>query len=108
MRVVILPRAYTQESEFAAAVAAVEEQLRPSVVRIRFTFGDDWSGERSVFFKIVLSDAATARDRLLDVTKRASAAIVEQVEPEEQWGVFPYFNYRSQSEQAELNEPAWA
>jgi hypothetical protein len=44
----------------------------------------------------------------LNVTNKASTAIVQQVEPLEQWGVLPYFNFRSQSEQAALQEEAWA
>lgn len=44
----------------------------------------------------------------LSVTDRVSKTIVREVEPLEEWGVLPYFNFRSQSEQAKLNEPALA
>src|SRR5579871_4395699 len=96
---VILPKAYVQQAEFAADLIAVEEQLRPSVVRIRYTFGDDWSGKPAVFFNVVLADFAAARDRLLDAMTQVTAAIIEQMDTEQQWGVLPYFNFRSQSEQ---------
>jgi hypothetical protein len=33
--------------------------------------------------------------------------IVQHVEPLEQWGVLPYFSYRSQSEQAVLQGKPW-
>jgi hypothetical protein len=98
--VVIIPRAHAQKAEFAAAVARVEQQLHPNVVRIYHTFGNDWTGEASVFFMVVLSDAASRREQLLNVTNGVSNAIVQQVEPLEQWGVLPYFKFRSQSEQA--------
>jgi hypothetical protein len=105
---VIVPRAHANQGQFAASVAQVERQLHPHVIHIRHTFGNDWNGEPAVFFKILLSDAASRRDQLLDITNQISAAIVQQVEPLEQWGVLPYFNFRSQSEQAVLKEEAWA
>jgi hypothetical protein len=106
--VVIVPRAIAQESRFAAAVAGIEQQLHPAVVRLRYTLGNDWTGDPAVFFRIILSDDASQRDRLLNAANGISAAIVQRIEPLEQWGVLPYFSFRSQSEQAHLNEPAWA
>jgi len=55
-----------------------------------------------------LTDSASRRDQLLSISNRVSNAIVQQVQPLEQWGVLPYFNFRSQSEQAKLNQPALA
>lgn len=104
----IIPRAQVQQTEFAAAVAEVERMLRPEVVRIRHSFADDWSGEPAVFFRITLSDAASKRDQLAKVANHISATIEQQVEPLEQWGVLPYFNFRSQAEQAVLQNEAWA
>ena len=39
------PRAYRHEDQFAAAVAAVAEKLGPDVVRIRYEFRNDWTGD---------------------------------------------------------------
>jgi len=105
---VILPKAFTQERQFAAAVAEVERMLRPEVLRIRYTLGDDWTGDPAVFFRVVISDAFSSRDQIRKVTNRVSTTLVQQIEPVEQWGVRPYFNYRSQSEQEVLQEEAWA
>ncbi len=33
---------------------------------------------------------------------------MQRLQPLEQWGVLPYFSFRSQSEQAVLQEEAWA
>jgi hypothetical protein len=113
----LIPRAYRQQSEFASAVAEVGQRLVPRVVRIRHTLGDDWSGEPAVFFRIVLPDDACERqssgrvehhDRFFDITSQICAEIVQQIEPLEQWGVLPYFNFRSESEQAQLKDSAWA
>lgn len=78
------------------------------VVRVRYNFGDDSTGEPAVFFGILLSDSASRRDQLRNVANQVETAIYRRVEPLEQWGVLPCFSYRSQSEQAQLNEPAWA
>jgi len=67
----------------------------------------DWNGESAAFFQIVLSDG-TPRGQLLSLTKQISQAIVQQVQPLEEWGVLPYFNFRTQSEQARIEEPALA
>ena len=103
----IVPNARAQRREFATAVAQVAEQLRPNVVRIQHEFGDHWTGEPSVFFMVILSDASSRRDRLITIANEVSTALVQQVAPLEEWGVFPYFSFRSQSEQAKL-EPSLA
>jgi hypothetical protein len=57
---------------------------------------------------VILEDAATRRDQLLHISNQVSQAIVEQVQPLEQWDVLPYFKFRSRSEQAKLNQPTFA
>jgi hypothetical protein len=106
--IVILPRAHSQEERFASAVAAVERRLAPKVVRIRYDFKDDWIGEPAVFFKVILSDAITEREHRREVINMVETEIDREIEPEEQWGVLPYFRFRSQSEQAHRFDPAWA
>ncbi len=103
----IIPKAFAQQGQFAAAVAQVARQLGPQVVRIQHTFGNDSTGEPSVFFMVILSDAATRRDQLLTIANGISTAVMQQVAPLEEWGVLPYFSFRSQSEQAKL-EPSLA
>jgi len=38
--------------------------LGPDIVRLRYTLGQDWSGESAIFFRIVLSERASRRDQL--------------------------------------------
>jgi hypothetical protein len=102
------PRAFVRQSQFKAAIARAAQRLAPDVVSIIPTLGDDWSGERAVFFMVILSDAASRPEQLLNVTNQVSNTIVNELEPLEEWGVLPYFNFRSQSEQAKLNEPTLA
>lgn len=101
-----VPAAFVQQSQFEAEIQRTARQLAPAVLRIDATFGDDWTGEPAVFFMVILEDSATGPDRLLEEANRASRAIVQEVQPLERFGVFPYFNFRSQSEHAQMEQSA--
>lgn len=105
--VVPIPKGVAYPGQLAAAIADVEQKLAPDVVRILYATGNDWSGEEAIFFRILLSDAATRPDRLQEVTNRVAALISQRVDPLNSWGLVPYLKFRSQSEQAVLKEPAW-
>ena len=106
--VVYIAKALAQQPQLDEAIDQVKQLLGPDVVRLRYTLGQDWSGESAIFFRIVLSERASRRDQLWNSTSQIETAIVQHLQPLEQWGVLPYFNYRSQSEQAVLQEEAWA
>jgi hypothetical protein len=101
-----LPSAVTKQAEIEAAIARVQQSIGPDVVRIRYEIGEDWSGQWAIFFRVVLSDDA-ARSHLRDVATRVVWELAQQLDFPGM-GVFPYHNFRSQSEQATLQEPAWA
>lgn len=103
-----VPTAFAHQARFEAAVALAAQRLAPHVVSVIPTLGDDWSGEPAVFFMVILADAATRRDQLGRISNQVSEAIVQQVQPLEEWGVLPYFNFRSKSEQAKLDQLALA
>lgn len=100
----VYPPAFIRQSQFKAEVERIAQRLAPQVVTIIPTLGNDWSGEPAVFFMVILTDASSGRDQLLDVSNEVSEAVVRKVQPLERWGVLPYFNFRSQSEQAEMNQ----
>jgi len=102
-----IARAFAQQPQFFAAVANAASGLPHPVVSVTPSLGTDWNGESAVFVQIVLADG-TPRSQLLNLTKQFSQAIVRQVQPLEEWGVLPYFNFRTQSKQARTKEPAWA
>ena len=104
----IVPTGFVKQREIAAAVSHIERQFGPDVVRLRHSIGPDWSGDPSIFFRIVLSDPASREDRLAEVARRVENALIKRLNPMVRWGLIPYFNFRSQSEQAELKEKAWA
>src|SRR5277367_5512848 len=100
------PPAVTKQAEIEAAIVRVQQAVGPDVVRIRYEIGEDWSGQWAIFFRIVLTDDA-ARLRLRDVAPRVVWGLAQQLDFPGM-AVFPYHNFRSVSEQAMLQEPAWA
>jgi hypothetical protein len=87
-------------------VDRIARDLAPDVVHIRMRVGHDWSEHPAIYFRVILSDEASRRDRLGDVTE----LVREKVSNELGFDAlehFPYFRFRSQSEQAKLHDPAW-
>jgi len=101
-----LPSAVTKQREIDAAVSQVAADLAPDVVRIRYDIGEDWSSQWAIFFRIVLTDEAAKR-RLRDVAAKVVWGLENRLDYPGM-GVFPYHNFRSVSEQAMLQEEAWA
>jgi hypothetical protein len=107
MTIVYIARAFAQQAQFFAAVAQAASELPPPIESVTPSLGTDWNGESAVFFQIVLADG-TPRAQLLNLTKEVSQAIVQQVQPLEEWGVLPYFNFSTQSEHGRIKEPTLA
>jgi hypothetical protein len=103
----IVPRGFVDQTLIASGVKRAAAALSPDVVRIRYSLGEDWSGDPSIFFRVVLSDDASRETRLRETTRRAATEILKEVAVEE-LGLQYYFNFRSLSEQASFNEEAWA
>src|SRR5580658_3048807 len=101
-----LPSAVTQQAEIETAIGRVQQIVGPDVVRIRYEIGEDWSGQWAIFFRIVLTDDA-ARRRLRETAAKVVWGLARELDFPSM-GVFPYHNFRSLSEQAMLQEPAWA
>jgi hypothetical protein len=101
-----LPTTVAKKAEIDAAIQRVRQSIGPDVVRIRYELGEDWTGQSAIFFRVVLTDDA-ARHRLRDVGAKVIWGLARQLDfPALR--VFPYHNFRSESEQAALREPAWA
>jgi hypothetical protein len=95
------------QQEIAQAVQRAANALAPTVVRIRYDFGPDWTGDPSIFFRIILTDEAARKAKLSETAQTITLALLREVNAEEQ-GLHAYFNFRSLSEISKLNEPAWA
>jgi hypothetical protein len=105
---VYIARAFAQQAQLEEAINDLKPTLGPDVVTLRYALGQDWTEEPAIFFRIVLSDRASRRDQLRSAANQIENAIMQRLEPLEQWGVLPYFSFRSLAEQAALQEEAWA
>ena len=103
----VIPMRAAKEKKIAAAVKRAERKLKPDVVRIRYNLGFDHAGDPSVFFRIVLSDDASRLELLREMRHKVESTLRNGFD-EDELGLLTYFNYRSLSEQSEMNEPAWA
>ena len=101
-----MPSAIRKQKEIDSAVQRVQQTVGSEVARIRYEIGEDWSGQWAIFFRVVLTDDA-AKHRLRDVAAKVVWELARQLDFSEM-GVIPYHNFRSESEQAALQEPAWA
>jgi hypothetical protein len=101
-------RAAINPAQIAKALKRAERALAPDVVRIRYTLGDDWTGDPSIYFKVVITDkAASQESKLGEITRHIINTVRDKVKPED-FGLNSFFNFRSLSEHNELNDPAWA
>ncbi len=100
------PLAVTRETEIESAIAEVERELKPDVIRIRYEIGQDWSDQWSIFFRIVLRDDAVGK-RIGESRQKVVQALARRLDFRVM-GVFAYHNFRSESEQARLREEDWA
>lgn len=101
-----VPSGFVHQKHVANAVRRAEESLRPDVVLIRYSLGSDWTGDPSIFFRVLLSDEAAKPKRLQEVAQRVAMNLAREVNVED-FGLHAYLSFRSKSEQDELNEPSW-
>ena len=102
----IVPTELAKEPQIDAAVTEVVSQLSPSVRRIRYDIEQDWTGQWAIFFRVLLSDDASKPGNLRQIVPRIIWTMSERLNLPD-LGMFPYFNFRSETEQALLREPAW-
>jgi len=100
----IPPRGVAQFQELQKRLNALLPLNLPGVVNSDYRIGNDWSGDPAIFFLIILSDEASNPRKLRQVTRPVVDFITKRIDPLNEWGLIPYFSFRSQSEQAELKE----
>jgi hypothetical protein len=80
----------------------------PGVMKWRHTFGSDWSGDPAIFFWVTLTDDASKKANLSKATAAFTKAITDHIDFLNDWGLIPYFHFRSESEQAKLKDEVYA
>jgi|SRR5579864_4352851 len=102
----IVPRGIVDQEKIRAGARRAERALAPDVIRIMYSFAEDWQENISLFFRIVISDQAASPARLRETTEGIIAKVLREIKAHE-LGLQTYFNFRSESEQAMLREPFW-
>jgi len=101
-------RGVAQAAELQKELNGVMPQPSLGVVKWRHTFGNDWTGDPAIFFWVTLTDEASKKENLSRATEEFRKVLCEQIDFQNDWDLIPYFNFRSQSEQAVLNDEVYA
>jgi hypothetical protein len=101
------PHAALNEPQIRSAVDQVVTELADDVVHIRYDIGLDWTGDRSIFFRVLLKNQASRGKRLPKATSRASDLLREKMRAIP-LDLLVYTSFRSQKEQESMPEKAWA
>jgi hypothetical protein len=102
-----LAKGIAQTSELVKMLNQLAHVVIPGVVKWRYTFDDDWSGDPAIFFWVVVTDEASKPQNLRQTKAAFIAMINKHVDLPGEWGLIPYFNFRSRSEQAELKDEVY-
>ena len=89
------------------AIHKIKAARSGDIANIVYSMGTDATDDAAIFFRILLTDAASKEERLAEVTARVTTELVDAINPIEGWGLNPYFNFRSQSEQLSRRDPEW-
>ena len=87
-------------------VLEIEKKFPEEVVGIRYSVGEDWSGDPAIFFRVLLTDSASRREVIGEVGQRVSRVLSDTVYRDSP-DYFAHINYRSKSDQERLKDPEW-
>lgn len=105
--IVHVPTGFVNQAQLGVLISHAAQHLGPEVVHVAYSLGPDSTGEPSVFFRILLADGYIHDDTIADLTGRIAGDLFDAVRPMENWGLRPYFNFRSKSEQERRRDPDW-
>lgn len=103
----MVPSGFVHQGELDAEIKKAILKLGPQVAHVSYSLGADSTGEPSIFFRVVLPDTAVREDTLTEITGHIATVLFDELRPIDNWGLHPYFNFRSQSEQKRRKDPAW-
>lgn len=95
----ILPYVFVTQETIDTEVRQLISTLGPDVVLVNYSVGEDRTGDPAIHFRIVLINESAQRERLASATRAIIDAVTDRLDLFPKWGLFPYFIFRSQSEQ---------
>ena len=102
-----IPTGMIHQGELAAQIGHAKSSLGPEVTHVAYRIREDSTGAPSIFFRITLLDWAMAENLIADLTGQVAAVLFDEIRPLDNWGLRPYFNFRSHSEQLKRPDPDW-
>lgn len=103
----MVPTGYVHLGQLDGLIKSTLSSLRPEVANVAYRVALDSTDVPSIFFRILLVDEYIREETLADLTGRIGAILREAVGPLENWGLRPYFNFRSKSGQDQRRDPDW-
>jgi hypothetical protein len=95
-RMPMVPTGLVHQTQLTNEIAKSIRKLGKEVVRVNYSLGTDSTGEPSIFFRIVLTDAASREDKLAEVTGRIETILFDEIRPCENWGFTPILQFPQQ------------
>ena len=105
---VIIASKIVTEAQIQKAIAKVVKKLPKHVLSVRYNLGSDWTGDPSIYFRVVLTDELFKTDGLAEETRHLGDFLSDELRIREEWSLNPYFLFSSQSDQLKSKDPAWA
>lgn len=103
----LTPAGFVNQRPVKSAVQRVQRRFHRHIDHINYSFGPNWAGAPSVFFRIVVSDEAAKVPFLRDFSQQVAVVLMNEAKTDEN-GLYAYFDFRSVSEQNALQDPVWA
>lgn len=103
----MVPAGFIHQGHLDDVIKGTLGLLGPEVAHVAYRIGPDSTDEPSLFFRILLTDSSIHEDTIADMTGRIVAILSDAVRPLDNWGLRPYFNFRSESEQERRRDPDW-
>ncbi len=105
--VAYIPVGLIHQGALQETIDEAKTLLEPDVLHLAYRVGEDNTGTASIFFRITMKDSAMTEAAISEGTSRVATALFDKVRPLENWGLRPYFNFRSVSEQRKRPDPDW-
>ncbi len=104
----IFPVGLVHRGQLDRGIKTAVSKLGPEATHVSYSLAEDSTGVPSIFFRIVLTDTAAREENLAEATRQIATHLLNEIRPIEDWGLHPYFNFRSVSEQRRRKDPEWA
>ena len=73
---VIIASKIVTEAQIQKAIAKVVKKLPKHVLSVRYNLGTDWTGDPSIYFRVVLTDEIFKTDGLAEETRHLDMEVV--------------------------------